>query len=182
MLEDIINTNSEEVLQQYLTNNKEILIAAYGQPAWYYNYVIPKFKLGSEYICDFIVFTGQSYNYWINIVELKTSTTSVFTKKGQYSKSLNEAVKQVKIYNNWIQEKNNYFKECLLENIKLQDSSFYETFEHTRKFIVNSKIVIGRRAKLTQSDNKLRAIDNESTGIDIATYDRLIDIEKKLHG
>ncbi|MNC14504.1 hypothetical protein D3C75_622830 [compost metagenome] len=180
MLEEIINTSKEGELQKYLTDNKKILVAAFGEPGWFYNIVIPKFRFGSDFESDFIVLTGQSYNYWIKLVELEPSLTSPFTKEGIYSKRLNQAIKQVDEWKDWIVRHETYFKESLLKAIKIHNPSFDETFDFARKFYVSPHIVIGRRGSLTPDDNRRRANELEKSHLDIMTYDRLIDIERKI--
>lgn len=180
MLDELLDNSKEEILQQYLEQHKKILIAAFGQPEWVYNFVLPKFKFGSDYISDFVVFTGQSYSYWIKLIELEPSTSQVFTKQGDYAQRLNHAIKQVDEWSDWIKRNEPYFRDCLQKALQKEYPSFSETLDYTRRFIVSSKIVIGRRATLSVDDNKRRAQEYEKSNLDIITYDRLIDIEQKI--
>lgn len=180
MLDELLDNSKEEILQQYLEQHKKILIAAFGQPEWVYNFVLPKFKFGSDYISDFVVFTGQSYSYWIKLIELEPSTSQVFTKQGDYAQRLNHAIKQVDEWSDWIKRNKPYFRDCLQKALQKEYPSFSETLDYTRRFIVSSKIVIGRRATLSVDDNKRRAQEYEKSNLDIITYDRLVDIEQKI--
>ena len=180
MLDELLDSSKEEILQQYLEQHKKILIAAFGQPEWVYNFVLPKFKFGSDYISDFVVFTGQSYSYWIKLIELEPSTSQVFTKQGDYAQRLNHAIKQVDEWSDWIKRNEPYFRDCLQKALQKEYPSFSETLDYTRRFIVSSKIVIGRRATLSVDDNKRRAQEYEKSNLDIITYDRLVDIEQKI--
>ena len=180
MLDELLDKSKEEILQQYLEQHKKILIAAFGQPEWVYNFVLPKFKFGSDYISDFVVFTGQSYSYWIKLIELEPSTSQVFTKQGDYAQRLNHAIKQVDEWSDWIKRNEPYFRDCLQKALQKEYPSFSETLDYTRRFIVSSKIVIGRRATLSVDDNKRRAQEYEKSNLDIITYDRLVDIEQKI--
>ena len=180
MLDELLDNSEEEILQQYLEQHKKILIAAFGQPEWVYNFVLPKFKFGSDYISDFVVFTGQSYSYWIKLIELEPSTSQVFTKQGDYAQRLNHAIKQVDEWSDWIKRNEPYFRDCLQKALQKEYPSFSETLDYTRRFIVSSKIVIGRRATLSVDDNKRRAQEYEKSNLDIITYDRLVDIEQKI--
>lgn len=180
MLDELLDNSKEEILQQYLEQHKKILIAAFGQPEWVYNFVLPKFKFGSDYISDFVVFTGQSYSYWIKLIELEPSTSQVFTKQGDYAQRLNHAIKQVDEWSDWIKRNEPYFRDCLQKALQKEYPSFSETLDYTRRFIVSSKIVIGRRAILSVDDNKRRAQEYEKSNLDIITYDRLVDIEQKI--
>ena len=180
MLDELLDNSKEEILQQYLEQHNKILIAAFGQPEWVYNFVLPKFKFGSDYISDFVVFTGQSYSYWIKLIELEPSTSQVFTKQGDYAQRLNHAIKQVDEWSDWIKRNEPYFRDCLQKALQKEYPSFSETLDYTRRFIVSSKIVIGRRATLSVDDNKRRAQEYEKSNLDIITYDRLVDIEQKI--
>ena len=180
MLKDILDDKREETVQKYLEDNKKILIAAFGMPEWYYNIVIPKFRFGSNYVSDFVIITGQSYSYWINLVELEPPTVNLFTREGDYAKRLNHAIKQVDEWKDWINKYENYFKDSLVQAIKSIDSSFDESFDYTRRFIISKSIVIGRRSTLSSEDNKRRVIEREKSGLDIATYDRLVDVENRI--
>ena len=180
MLDELLDNSKEEILQQYLEQHKKILIAAFGQPKWVYNFVLPKFKFGSDYISDFVVFTGQSYSYWIKLIELEPSTSQVFTKQGDYAQRLNHAIKQVDEWSDWITRNEPYFRDCLQKALQKEYPSFSEILDYTRRFIVSSKIVIGRRATLSVDDNKRRAQEYEKSNLDIITYDRLVDIEQKI--
>lgn len=169
MLDELLDNSKEEILQQYLEQHKKILIAAFGQPEWVYNFVLPKFKFGSDYISDFVVFTGQSYSYWIKLIELEPSTSQVFTKQGDYAQRLNHAIKQVDEWSDWIKRNEPYFRDCLQKALQKEYPSFSETLDYTRRFIVSSKIVIGRRATLSVDDNKRRAQEYEKSNLDIIT-------------
>ncbi len=52
-----------------------------------FNYVIPQFRLGSDYRADFIVFAGQSNSYEITIVELKDQAQVCILRRVYYLKN-----------------------------------------------------------------------------------------------
>lgn len=180
MLDELLDNDREETLQQYLEQHKKILIAAFGQPEWVYNLILPKFKFGSDYISDFVVFTGQSYSYWIKLIELEPSTSPIFTRQGDYAQRLNHAIKQVDEWSDWIKRNEPYFRDCLQKALRKKYPSFGETLDYTRRFIVERKIVIGRRATLSPQDNNRRFQEYEKSNLDIVTYDRLVDIERRI--
>ena len=180
MLSELLASNKEEPIQKYLEINSKILIATFGMPEWYYKIVIPKFRFGSDYCSDFVIINGQSYSYWIYLIELEPATEKLFTKNGDYARRLNHAIKQVDEWGDWIKRNQNYFKDSLLKAIKKVDTTFEETFDYARRFIVSKHIVIGRRGTLTSDDNKRRAIEYDEKGIDIITYDRLVECENRI--
>ncbi len=181
MLKDIVNNaKCEEELQSYLKENNDILVATFGTPEWAYNITIPKFKFGSDFISDFVIIHGQSNSYWIELIELEPADANIFTKEGVYSYRLNGAIKQLDEWSDWIKDNLNYFKSSLQKASKEIYPEFYESFNNNRRFIINKHIVIGRRESLTEADNKRRSCELEKSYLDIATYDRLIEIEERL--
>ena len=114
------------------------------------------------------------------MIELEPSTSSIFTKQGDYAQRLNHAIKQVDEWSDWIKRNEPYFRDCLQKELKKKYPSFDETLQHTRRFIVSSNIIIGRRDMLSDEDNKRRAQEYEKSNLDIITYDRLVDLERKI--
>ena len=178
-IEIIIETNEELKIQKFLEENIHILKAAIGVPEWAFNYVLPQFQLGSNYRADFIVITGQSNSYDVTIVELKRPSASLYTKEGIISRDLNIACTEVDNYRRWINDNREEFKRNLAQEIKKKDPSFDDSFDWTRRFHICSKIVIGRRQKLTR-EFRDKNFDLEEKGVSIVSYDRLIDAEKRL--
>ena len=178
-LVDVLKNDKELKIQAYLEAHTYVLKAAVGVPEWAFNYVIPQFRLGSDYRADFIVFAGQSNSYEITIVELKRPSASLYTKKSILSKELNTACMELYKYRKWINNNIDEFKKKLVYEIKKQDSMFEESFDWTRRFHIYSKVVIGRREKLTREICD-KNFDLEEAGVGIMSYDRLIDAENRI--
>lgn len=178
MIEEILGEN-EESLQKYLEEHSKILTATLGMPEYAYNFVIPKFSFGGKYQSDFLVFTGQSSSYWITLVELEAATRMIFTKEGGYARYLNTAMRQVKEWKMWVNENMGYFRKLLYDSICNQDGEFCDKFDFCRRFIINQVIIIGRRNSLSKEDRD-RIAEEENNRIQIITYDRLIECEKRI--
>lgn len=178
MIEEILGKN-EETLQKYLEDHNKILMATLGVPEYAYNFVIPKFSFGGKYQSDFLVFTGQSSSYWITLVELEAATRVIFTKNGVYAKYLNIAMRQVKEWKIWINENMECFRKLLYDSIRMQNCDFYDKFHFCRRFIINQVIIIGRRNSLSKEDRD-RIAEEENNRIQIITYDRLVECEKRI--
>ena len=178
MIETILDKN-EESLQKYLENHEKILMATLGMPEYVYNFVLPKFSFGGKYQSDFLIFTGQSSSYWITLVELELASTIIFTKNGVYSQHLNTAMRQVKEWKSWIENNLSCFQKLLYDAICKQDSEFNDKFDFCRRFIIKQVIIIGRRNSLSKEDRDRIATD-EGSGIQIITYDRLVECEKRI--
>ena len=156
-----------------------MLPVAIGVPEWAFNYVLPQFRLGSNYLADFIVVAGQSNSYEITIVELKRPEASLYTKQGIISNDLNFACTEIDNYRRWIVDSTEDFKKNLVAEISKEDPAFEDTFDWTRRFRIYSKVVIGRRENLT-GEILDKNFDLENKGVSVISYDRLIDTEKRL--
>lgn len=77
---------------------------------------------------------------------MEPATVAVFNKKGDYAQRLNHAIKQVDEWTDWIKRNEPYFRDSLQKALKANYSDFDEKLNYTRRFIVGSQIVIGRRA------------------------------------
>ncbi len=179
MIDEIIKTNDEHMIQKYLEEHPEILMASIGTANWAYNYVLPQFRFGDDGVADFVVMTGQSDSYWIHIVELKLPEDLQFNKDGSYRKPLNKALSQVNLYRTWVEEHIDYFKELLLKRIAEIDSGFKESFDYIRRFVMCVDIIIGRRENLSIENRKITS-SFYSNNASIISYDRLIETEKRL--
>ena len=191
--EDVIQSSREEDVQSYLSDNQNILLAAFGD-GWAVNECIPKFRFGNEYVSDFVIVTGQSFSYDITLVELEPPTEQPFTKAGKFAKRLNDAIGQVNDWFAWIHENEDYFRKSLSKAMKnsygarqIEKPHRNERLgfpdENRHRNFVSAKIVIGRREMLTEEDNKRRATIYSQThkGIEILHFDRLIKLEDRIN-
>lgn len=180
MLQDIINKNTHESeIQKYLQENFTILLNAFGESL---SNVYPKFKLGSEYECDFVLYDwcSSSVRSKTTVVELKLPSAKLLTKSNIPTKDLSLALAQVNKYMNWIHKNHFYFRRQLCnisKPITILDrvhNFMYQTPDH-----INSVIIIGRRAQFSEEENLYRSNIYQTThgSIEIVSYDRLIESE-----
>jgi len=169
----------EEITQSYLSLHSNILVKAFFSIGTYLCF--PKFRFGSEFVSDFVLVQLWSTTTRIVLIELEPPTVIPFNKNGSYGKRLNGAVQQVTSWNAWIRENNGYFLDSIAR--KVQDDrpeSFSAISTRLRYNIILSKIIIGRRAHLSEVDNSRRAafyLDTQER-IEILPYDRLLDVAR----
>lgn len=178
MLQDIIQKGCKEsVIQKYLELNDKILKRITYQYASYYKYY-PKFKLGSDFECDFLLFTHQSGIMKTVIVELKLPNAKLLTKSKIPTKDLSYAISQVNKYMNWINDNREYFLKQMF-NVSGLRSAY---LDNSRNY-VRSVIVIGQRSQYNDNENQYRKdFYNTTNGsIEIIPYERLIEYENELH-
>lgn len=174
MLQDLINNGcSESEIQKYLQEHPYILNSVIHPDMRIY----PKFKLGSEYECDFINYFELSTHSETTIIELKLPSAKLLTKSNIPTKDLNLALSQVSKYMSWIRDNEIYFRKRLL-NISTVKSIFYKNIMRYGN-LIKSIIIIGRRDQYNENEDLFRQDVFKTTygSIEIVSYDRLIEYE-----
>lgn len=180
IIDDKTKNDKEKYCQEYLNKHRKILMGEFGCPKWFFNLVFPKFKFGSDYESDFIVIKGQSFSYWVELIELEPPSEKMFTKKGIYANRLNVAISQVNAWKDWIDRYDNDFRHLLQKKCQVEYPDFEESFYNTQRFIIRKNIVIGRRSDLSKEDNERRYMLRSEQMINTVTYDRLADFEDRI--
>lgn len=146
----------EEDIQQFLTQNPTLLAPAATR-------ILPKVKLGSEYVTDFVI---QMPDEEYILVEIEQANHPLYTKTGNLSKEVVHAQRQVKDWRAWVAD-NIHYARNVLPNISEPEAW----------------VIIGRSHSLSRaSRQKLRRENKESPHIRTLTYDDLIDHAKGFIG
>lgn len=143
----------EEQLQGFLTNHHFLFGPEYQE-------VIPKHRLGSEYVMDYAL---RTYNDVYHLVEIERSTHKLYNKNGDPSAELIHAEQQILDWLAWIEKNSPYARENL------------PTLMSPKGFVI-----IGRSRELdVQTNEKLRRRNATWGGkIEILTYDNLLNKAK----
>ena len=180
--EAALDDHREETIQNFLSHHPAVLLSTFGHP-WAVNECIPKMKLGIEYVTDFVIVTGQSYSYDITLIELEPPLAKPFTSSGKYARRLNDAMGQLNDWFSWIEMNRAYFLNTVSKSMKslYGASQVGRVINGNDQIFFSSKIVIGRRAMLSEADNLRRSAVYASTNkkIEIVPYDRLLDVAKR---
>ncbi len=133
--------------------------------------LFPKFKLGNEYETDFLFCNGSSLGLSCTFIELERPDVSLFTRRGDPTKHLAHAIRQIVNWNAWLIDNH----EFALKEIARAVSPNWSWPPILRKPF-RYLIIIGRRQSLNEKSNRLRVeICNMNPGLEIITYDRLCD-------
>ncbi len=170
---------TESKIQRKLEENPIILVHAamdgfFDGAASSRTSLFSKFQLGNEFETDFMFCYGTSMGISCTFVELERADVPLFTKKGDPSKYLTHALRQVMNWRAWLEDHRDF---ALSEIVRVANTSeqrwdWPATLRKPFRFV----IVIGRRSKLTEHGNRLRAeLCNSTPGLEIVTYDRLFD-------
>lgn len=149
------NKPNEEYLQDCLTKNPILFGPEYRR-------VIPKHKLGGEYIMDYAL---ERVSGLVDLVEIEASVHRLYVRKGQPSRYLVHAEQQVLDWLRWVEKYPSYTQESLPG---IQRPIGY--------------IIIGRRSSLSPTDESRLARRNIvfRDTIRIMTYDELLQRAQNL--
>jgi hypothetical protein len=151
--------------------------------------VISEFKLGAELRCDFIVLSCCSAWWTVDFVELKSPNARLYLKDGTQAQALRTANRQIRERKLWIQENESYLRNRLsdlFQRVGLFASGAMSVPDAATEIRdprctlnCDFHIVIGRRARLTLTDQQARVQDSKDTHVNIATYDRLVEVARR---
>ena len=149
-LKELLNDDvNEEALQSYLKLHPFLLKAA--------SEVIPKKKLGEDFVTDFVLLNILDQGPVYTLVELERSSHPILTKEGLLSSQVNQAIKQTRDWDIWLESNKSYLRNKL------------PNFESPQYLIV-----IGRTSSMSDSEKAyLRSYNREYKNITIMSYDDL---------
>jgi len=189
VLEALERNSTEREIHSYLKGHPLLIRNAFNTWAWNKVITESEFELGNSYRVDFLVLSADSGQWHANFVELKSHREAPFTKDGIPSKALNVALAQLQDRILWIEGNQPTFRQSLaglFETHKVAAQCSHSDL-HTRAAteIVDMRthisfqyfVMIGRRNMISTEYSKRRHINSQ---VKVATYDRLIDVAKKL--
>lgn len=133
-------------------------------------WVIPQKRLGAEFVPDFVIGEMSSIGYEWQLVELESPDAPLFTRSGDPSKHLNHALRQIDDWRAWLEKNRDYAARPLDQGgLGLTDISS----------AASALILLGRRKSLSPKDNGRRRQMIARTGVQIHTYDYIVDA---IHG
>jgi hypothetical protein len=154
----------EEDIQRFLSKNPMLLARQLrgGHGRW----VIPKLRLGSQHVTDFLLGEKSSVGYEWHAVELESPRAKMFTIGGDPTQALTHAIRQIQDWRAWLQKNQNYAARSKSESgLGLTD-------------IVSTLpglILIGRREDIPEHTRELRQQMNHDLNIRIHSYDYFCD-------
>lgn len=129
-------------------------------------WVIPKKRLGSEHVTDFIIGEKSSIGFEWYAVELEGPKAKMFTKAGNPTQVLTHAMRQIHDWRAWLQTNQNYAaRPRKAGGLGLSDITTD----------LPGLILIGRRADIDESTNRRRRQMMQDSRIKIHSYDWLLD-------
>ncbi|MFY3002063.1 Shedu anti-phage system protein SduA domain-containing protein [Achromobacter xylosoxidans] len=154
----------EEDVQFFLKNNPKLLIQHLG--GGHGRWIIPKQRLGSEHVTDFMIGEKDSIGFHWTAVELESPLAKMFTKAGDPSATLNHAIKQIRDWRIWLSRNQNY-----AARLRSDDGLGLTDIDAE----VPGLILMGRRNTESAETARMRRQIWRETKIQIHTFDFLLD-------
>ena len=164
-LRHVLNTATrEEDIQQFLQKNPSLLIQHLG--GGHGRWIIPKQRLGSQHVTDFMIADCDSIGFHWTAVELESPLATMFTKAGNPSATLNHAIRQIRGWRIWLSHNQNYAARPRSDDgLGLTDIDAE----------VPGLILMGRRATESAGTRHMRRQISRESKIEIHTFDFLLD-------
>jgi hypothetical protein len=168
MLEECLRIASKENdIQSFLQKNPIILIQHLG--GGHGRWVIPKQRLGAEHVTDFLIAGRSSIGFEWQAVELELHNVPMFNRKGDPSKHLIHAIRQIQDWRSWLQRNQNYAARPKSESgLGLTDIAS----------TLPGLVLLGRRSNIDPLTNERRRQMVADLNINIHSYDFLLDCAK----
>ena len=149
-------SHNEEDIQKFLGKNP-ILI----QPC---NQIIPKQKLGEDFVTDFVLVNVLHQGIIYTLVEIEKPSMKILTKNGVFSAEFKHAEKQILDWKIWIQDNQDYLQRKL------------KGFRDPKYLIIG-----GRSNNLSENEKRhIRVWNDSHDNIEFLTYDDILEKSKEL--
>jgi hypothetical protein len=161
--ETIDRAEREEDVQQFLQANPKFIIQHLG--GGHGRWVIPKARLGTNHVTDFLIAEKHSFGFTWQAVELESPLRRMFNKNGDPSQYLNHALRQITDWRAWLKANQSYAARPRNEGgLGLTDIDAN----------VPGVILIDRRANGSSSTDARRRQMCQDSNIEIHSYDYLV--------
>jgi hypothetical protein len=180
----------EHTLSKYLARNPWILYWTFCPASGHMRYLFREFPLGSSYKADFVILNADSVSWQATFIELEPSTSTVFNRSRTPSKRLASALCQISDWKIFVDNNQDFIRKTYFDWIRRKDllkysdpitrseDSYYNILNPESVIEYDYSIVIGRRPADKYLSHNPRARFRSSFGIDIVSYDRLLDLSR----
>lgn len=182
-------TTGERAVHRYLKNHPKLVWATFMRCGGHSDYVIPEFALGGKFRTDFLIMQSFSGGWNIALVELEPVDKKLFNQDGTPTKRLKGAIQQIDDWRRYVDSDKAAFCSALAD-AAMTDDLFQPEFNDGREprcvkwplrdprtyLTIDYHIVMSRRDDLNEISQQLRAGYKPYHSIEIATYDRFVQV------
>lgn len=164
----------EQVVQDFLEQHTELIPTPNRlNHHLHFQSIVSKFPLGTELTTDYVYITKSSDVWRVTLIELESPDKSIFTsdtKKTNTSAEFNAALNQVRSWKHYIDENKS-------EVIRRLDPLLQPINMRRNPIEFHYQLIIGRSEDKNLSVERKKHFRGliDETGIDLLTYDQLID-------
>ena len=183
----IVTTGGEKDARRFFEEWPVFLLGGYLNSRC--DFIASEWTTGTGQRVDFVIVESISTIVKIHLIELESPTDKLYVRESKpkvgnpsptfrtMSKNLRVAIDQIAAYTNWIVENPWPFRQSLVqraeEALPLKVSS--SLLDHQVKLHINGIVVIGNRSLEDIAAREHRAAFNQSGGVEIAPFDRILD-------
>jgi len=159
----------ESHVQSYLERNAQLICPEhYVAPKM----IISKLRIGADFACDFAYFAPVSGANYLNLVEIKDPTCTLFTTKNAITSFIKEAVDQVRTNLRWAAE-----HRTDIESLRRELAAQFPATEDGMVF-TKGVLYCGRRSEIESHPERLgvwqELVSDMKHLMDIRTFDGLM--------
>ncbi len=185
------SVKTEREICKFLKDYPLLVRNAFNANAWNSVHIIPEFRLGSEYVVDYLILSANSGQWFATFIELENPSSKPYNKNGTPSAALAKGLKQLEEWQIWIEKNRGYLRERLADYLKDHNVPAYcsnaakHRLAHTEiidpRTVISEHyiVVIGRREMFDQNAQERRGISGKNNRT-IASYDRLMDAAERI--
>jgi len=187
-IQSILNGGKgEREIHAYLKSHPRLVAEAFC-PRHATARVVSEFELGNEFRADFMAGVPMSGGWFISLIELESVDAALFTKDGVPAKSLNHAMTQLLDWRRYEDRQKGYLIEQIARAFRERDlyipdredpepycSAGLRMSDPNCIIGILHKIMIGRRHDLTEEQLSRKVSLSKRSGIEIRTYDHLLE-------
>jgi len=180
-------STTERQVHAFLKRDKDIVIGAFAT-SWNYTNAFSEVQLGAELRVDFLVLCANSGQWIANLVELKSPSVALYTRREEKSKDLLLVERQIAQRIEWRRTNEQAFREVLAKlvprdvaaqcsNATVHTKARSELRDPHTHIALHSHCLIGRSSTLTDRERELRRTDDQNRAWgspQVVTYDRLL--------
>ncbi|WOF43274.1 DUF4263 domain-containing protein [Sphingopyxis indica] len=162
----------EQVVQDFLEANTVLVpMTNLDHHGLHMRSIVSKFPLGTALTTDYAYLTKNSGRYLVTFVELEKPEKAIFTSdldRPTFTAEFNGALAQIKQWQHYVDEHRAAVRESLAKLMRPMSGN---------KLMFAYQLIIGRSPTKNRSDahKAMFVMEAERAGIEILTYDQLID-------
>jgi hypothetical protein len=190
LLKALEASDGERTVHAFLKRDPQLLVTAFNY-GWNHIFLVPEFQLGTKLRADFVLFGGYSGGWNVRFIELEPVGARLYLKDGTPSKELRIAMRQISDWREYIRVHEAHLRDEL-SRAMVSKNAYQVRHKAVSRYLEKKirdphdiihwygQIVIGRRDRLSEDEQRRRSRGIDLIDAEIATYDRLVDVADKL--